>query len=153
LASAQGCQIIGHSWDHKDLTNLSEPEIRAELKDTADVIEAACGVRPAMYRPPYGAANDSVKAVSTELGFALINWNIDTLDWKTKNADAIYEAVMKDVSDGDIILCHDIYSSTADAMKRVIPKLTKQGYQLVTVEELLRFSQKPVKPGDVYFNR
>jgi peptidoglycan/xylan/chitin deacetylase (PgdA/CDA1 family) len=152
-ATAMGCQIIGHSWDHKDLTKLSKSEIRTELTDTANAIEKACGIRPVMYRPPYGAVNDTVKSVSKDLGLSMINWNIDTLDWKTKNANAIYKAVMKDVSDGDIILCHDIYSTTADAMERVIPGLVKKGYQLVTVEELLSFSKKTVKPGNVYFNK
>jgi peptidoglycan/xylan/chitin deacetylase (PgdA/CDA1 family) len=152
-ASAQGCQVIGHSWDHKDLTKLSAESVRVELEGTADIIEAANGIRPTMYRPPYGAVNDSVKAVSQELGFSLINWNVDTLDWKTKNADKIYAAVMKDVSDGSILLCHDLYDTTADAMERVIPELVAQGYQLVTVEELLSFSQESVVPGNVYTAR
>jgi peptidoglycan/xylan/chitin deacetylase (PgdA/CDA1 family) len=152
-ATAQGCQVIGHSWDHKDLTKLPADSVWAELGNTADIIEAANGIRPTMFRPPYGASNDAVRTISKELGFALITWNVDTLDWKTKNADKVYAAVMKDVSDGSIILCHDLYDTTADAMERVIPELIAQGYQLVTVEELLSFSQNAVEPGNVYTNR
>jgi len=147
----QGSQIIGHSWDHKQLTKLTEAEIRKELQKTNTSIYDAAGVEPKMYRPPYGAANDVVKSISKELGMSLINWSVDTEDWKSKNADAVYKSIMKDAKDGSIILCHDLYESTAKAMKRVIPELVKQGYQLVTVEELLSASGKEIEPGKVYF--
>ncbi|MDR3225739.1 MAG: polysaccharide deacetylase family protein, partial [Clostridiales Family XIII bacterium] len=147
----QGSQIIGHSWDHKQLTKLTEEEIRKELQETNASIHDAAGVEPKMYRPPYGAADDAVKSISKELGLSLINWSVDTEDWKSKNADAIYENIMKDAKDGSIILCHDLYESTAKAMKRAIPELAKQGYQLVTVEELLTVSGKTITPGEVYF--
>ncbi|MDR0886898.1 MAG: polysaccharide deacetylase family protein [Clostridiales Family XIII bacterium] len=152
-AVAEGNQVIGHSWSHKDLTKLTDAEIRAELNDTANAIEAASGTRPTMHRPPYGAVNDTIKSISKELGFSIINWNVDARDWKTKNADATYTAVMRDVKDGCIVLCHDYYDSTADAMARIIPELTAQGYQLVTVQELLSFSEHKAEPGEVYFNR
>lgn len=75
---------------------------------------------------------------------------MDTLDWQTRDADATYEAVMSDVFDGAIILCHDLYETAAEAMERVIPALIEQGYQLVTVSELLSYSDGGIVPGNLY---
>ena len=83
----------------------------------------------------------------------LYYWSIDTLDWKSKNADAVYNKVMKQVKDGDIILMHELYDSTAAAVERMVPELIKQGYQLVTCEQLVyaKTGKKPV-PGTQYLN-
>ncbi|MCL2461393.1 MAG: polysaccharide deacetylase family protein [Defluviitaleaceae bacterium] len=147
-----GCEVIGHSWDHRDMTKLSVSQIKAEILDTNEIIESITGVAPSMYRPPYGAVNNTMKQVSKDLGFSLINWSVDTLDWQSRNANAVYNAVMKDTKDRSIILCHDLYGSTADAMERVIPKLIAQGYQLVTVSELIKYSGGTFEAGKVYYN-
>jgi peptidoglycan/xylan/chitin deacetylase (PgdA/CDA1 family) len=149
----QGSEIIGHSWDHKQLTELSADEVKQELENTKRVIYEVAGVRPSLYRPPYGAVNAQIKEVSRELGLAMINWSVDTEDWRSRDAGAVYQAVMADVKDGSIILCHDLYGSTAEAMERVIPELIARGYQLVTVSELLSFSENPVEAGSVYYHR
>jgi peptidoglycan/xylan/chitin deacetylase (PgdA/CDA1 family) len=147
---AAGNEIIGHSWDHKNLVKLTGAEIWRELVDTNEAITAATGFTPRLYRPPYGSVNDVLRGVSTQLGLSLINWSVDTLDWKTKNPDKTYESIMSSVKDGSIILCHDIYTATADAMEYVIPELIAQGYQLVTVSELLSFSDRAVEAGNIY---
>jgi peptidoglycan/xylan/chitin deacetylase (PgdA/CDA1 family) len=104
-------------------------------------------------RPPYGACNDDVKAVAKTLGVSFINWSVDTLDWKTKNADAVYNEIIDNVSDGAIILCHDLHKTTVDAMERVIPKLISEGYQLVTVSQLMEYSEKQLEPGKLYYRQ
>ena len=147
-----GCEVIGHSWDHRDLTKLTADEIKAELLDTSAVIESATGAVPMMYRPPYGAVNDTLKNTSAELGYAIIYWSVDTLDWETRNADQVYSAVMSNAGDRAIVLCHDLYGSTAEAMERVIPALIAKGYQLVTVSELMYYSGKTLNPGTVYYS-
>jgi len=143
----QGSQVMGHTWDHKELTKLSESAIKKELTDTNDAIFKIIGIHPAMYRPPYGSFNDTVKKVSKELGLAIIHWNVDPGDWKVRDADTVYNNIMSHVKDGCIIGCHDTYASTLEAMKRVIPDLILKGYKLVTVEELLGSTM----PGQVYF--
>ena len=145
-----GCEIIGHSWDHRNLTKLSESEIRKEILDTYNAIEAITGDAPQLYRPPYGSVNDTVKAVSRELGFAMITWSVDPEDWKTKNADAVYSAVMSHIKNKAIVLSHDLYRTTAEAYERIFPELIAQGYQLVTVSELLSYTYDTLKPGAVY---
>ncbi|MCL2344167.1 MAG: polysaccharide deacetylase family protein, partial [Firmicutes bacterium] len=148
-----GDEVIGHSWDHKDLTKLSYDQIASELSKTSAKLESVLGVAPpALFRPPYGAVNGAMKTVARDLGYAMIYWSVDTLDWKTKNTDAIYAAVMSGASDGAIILCHDRVGETADAMERAIPDLIAQGYQLVTVSELIENSGKAFEAGTVYYS-
>ncbi|MDR1953121.1 MAG: polysaccharide deacetylase family protein [Clostridiales Family XIII bacterium] len=149
-AAAQQCQIIGHSWDHKQLTKLSDAEVGAQLARTNEVIYRVTGQNPVMYRPPYGAADDRVKNISAQLQLALVNWSLDTKDWKTRNADQTYRAIMNNVGNGNIVLCHDLYAQTAEAMERVIPELVQRGYQLVTISELLHYSGNAVTPGQMY---
>ena len=145
-----GCEVIGHSWNHRDLTKLSEQDIRAQLIETNNTIESITGVAPIAHRAPYGAVNNSVRKVSRELGLSIILWTVDTQDWKTRNADAVYTYIMNNAFDKSIILCHDLHSTTAAAMERVVPELIDSGYQLVTVSELLYFSGKIQEPGVVY---
>ncbi len=145
-----GNEIGIHTWSHAKLTELSEEEILAQIVDTYNAVQQYAGFTCAAVRPPTGAYNDTVKAVAAELGLYLANWSVDTLDWQTRDADATYEAIMSDVFDGAIILCHDLYETTAEAMERVIPALIEQGYQLVTVSELLSYSDGGIVPGNLY---
>ena len=147
----QGSEIIGHSWDHKDFTKLTDEQIRKELSQTQDAIYAAVNIRPKLYRAPYGAVNDRVKSISKEMGLSIVLWSVDTRDWESLNADAVYNEVMKDVKDGAIILEHETHPTTIDAMERVVPELVRRGYKLVTVSELLRAAGKDTAPGSVIY--
>ena len=111
------------------------------------------GIDSLIVRPPYGACNDDVKSVGKNLGVSFINWSLDTLDWKTKNPTSIYNEIIKNASNGDIILCHDLHKTTVDAMERVIPKLLADGFQLVTVSQLMKYSQNKLLPGEIYYKQ
>ena len=91
--------------------------------------------------------NDKVKELSE---FPIIIWDIDTLDWKYHNSNRIAKRVLSKVTDGDIVLMHDVYSSTANALKIIIPELKKQGYTFVTVSELFYYKGIELKKGKVY---
>ncbi|MDR1734010.1 MAG: polysaccharide deacetylase family protein [Oscillospiraceae bacterium] len=145
-----GFEIVGHSWDHKNLSTLADYQIEEELNRTQNEIRTVLGANPKFFRPPYGAFNQSVKNVSEASGLAILMWSVDSRDWASKDVDAIYSKIMNNVQDGSIILCHDIYESTADAMARVIPALVEAGYQLVTVSELLTIADKSVVAGKNY---
>ncbi|MDR0840215.1 MAG: polysaccharide deacetylase family protein [Christensenellaceae bacterium] len=147
---AQGSEVSNHTWEHAKLTNLSHDEIRKQIKSTSDAVKAITGQPTTFLRPPYGSVNDTVKSVAKELGMAIVTWSIDTEDWKTRNSDKTYQRIMDQVKDGSIILCHDLFSETGDAMERVIPALIEQGYQLVTVTELLTYGGNTVQAGAVY---
>ena len=148
--SQMGHELAPHTWNHPDLTELTEDEVRKEIKDTQDAITAITGHAPVIFRPPYGSINGIGKKVCRELGLAVINWSLDSWDWQTLDADAVYNEVTDAVKDRDIILCHDQYDSTAEAAERILDTLTAQGYQFVTVSELFRYAEKTLKPGQVY---
>lgn len=149
----EGHEIGGHSWSHRQLTNLSNKDLTDQIMNTRAKVYEVTGVDSTIIRPPYGAYNDDVKSVCQNLGIVIVNWSVDTLDWKHKDADKVYDSIMTDIKDGDIILCHDLYESTVDAMERVIPDLLANGYQLVTVSELLSYSDKEIIVGKVYTKR
>lgn len=147
---AQGSEIGNHSWSHAYLTKLDEQGVREQLQWTVDEVEKATGVKPTLLRPPYGSLNDSVLGVIKEMGMPIITWSIDTLDWSTKDPHKTYDAIMSSVTNGCIILCHDIHEETAEAMVSVVPDLVKAGYQLVTVSELLALVNGGAIAGTVY---
>lgn len=148
----EGHQIASHSWDHRQLTKLNSQQITDQIMMTRAKIFDITGVDPKVMRPPYGSCNARVKEVGKELGVSFVNWSVDTLDWKTKNVNSIYNEIMKSANDGSIILCHDLYKTTVDAMEKVIPKLIEDGYELVTVDELMAASGG-LEPGRLYFRR
>ncbi|MDR1992990.1 MAG: InlB B-repeat-containing protein [Nitrososphaerota archaeon] len=147
-ASTQGCDIFGHSWNHNDLTTLTPTELTQDLKNTNNAIFNATGIHPNMFRPPYLAYNDDVINAAKDMGLAIILCAIDSADWETLNATAIYNQIMNEAWDGAIILCHDIYAPTVDALAQAIPDLIADGYDLVTVSELLG----KTNPGQLYSN-
>ena len=151
--AAEGHEIGNHSWNHKQLTTLDEKELTDQIMKTRAKIYDITGVDVHIMRPPYGAHNEFVRGVAAKLGVPFINWSVDTVDWKTKNAQAVYNEIMKNAKNGSIILCHDLHKTTVDAMETVIPKLIADGYQLVTVSELLSFSNNGLVPGKVYYKK
>ena len=146
------CEIICHAWDHYDLTKLSGKEIQKQLFDTIAAIARVTGEVSLMFRPPYGYVDKKVEKIAKKLGLAMVNWSIDPKDWETQNAEAIYTMIMNEVKDGDIILCHDVYDSTAIAASHLIPDLIARGFQLVTVSELLLHKYGQIEPGRLYWN-
>lgn len=149
-AVREGNELAVHSWDHCQLTRLGAGKVTEEIETTRQKIFELTGRECTVLRPTYGAVNDTLMRVAKELDMIVVNWSVDTLDWKTRNADATYRAVMQGAEDGAIILCHDLYGETVDAMERVIPELTARGYRLVTVTELLTADARTVEAGRLY---
>lgn len=146
---AEGHQVGNHSWTHRQMTALSADEMLKEMRDTDAAVERAAGHRTSTMRPPYGAINADVRAAMAKYSTGqIITWSVDTLDWKTRNAEATLESVRNDTKSGSIILMHDIHAETVQAVPQVIRHLKQQGYTLVTVNDLLA-PEKP-QPGKVY---
>ena len=144
-----GNQIGNHSYNHKNLTTISDKELYKQIKGTDDLIYIATGYTPSVMRPPYGATN---KELNNKIPKPIIKWSIDTRDWENRNAEFITRTILEDVKDGDIILMHDIYDSTAQASNIVIPELIKRGFQLVTVDELFEYRESTITAGEQYYN-
>lgn len=149
----EGHEIGGHSWDHRQLTKLGTEDLNLQFLSTRAKIFEITGIDTTIVRPPYGSYNDEVKSIAASHGIVLVNWSVDTLDWKYRDADKVYNSIMQEAKDGAIILCHDLHATTVDAMERAIPDLIAQGYQLVTISQLLSTREEPVTPGSVYNKR
>ncbi len=142
-----GCEIGSHTFDHPDLTKMDASGIKDQVDRTDQSLHDIIGQGATVLRPPYGAINDTVKATIRK---PLILWNIDTLDWKTRNAQMTVNEVMTKAQDGDIILMHDIHSESVDAAIEMIPKLIAQNYQLVTVSEMAAAKGIKMENGERY---
>ncbi len=142
-----GNEIGNHTWSHVNLSSSSTATISQQINSTNTAIYNATGVYPRLYRPPYGAYN---KTVLNCISMPAIMWSVDTLDWKTRNAQKTLQSVQKSTTDGAIILMHDIHSPTADAVESVVRHLLMNNYQLVTVSELIEARQGAIVSGRVY---
>lgn len=146
--AAEGHEIGNHTYEHKNLTKLSGAQIQRQINRCNDTVQAVCGVRPSLVRPPGGAKNAAVLANAQA---PVIMWSIDTRDWKTRNAAKTVNAVMSQIRDGDIVLMHELYSQSGAAALEIIPRLSEAGYQLVTVSEMAAL-RGGASPGGVYFH-
>lgn len=151
-ALQMGCEILCHAWDHKHFIELPKREIKKHLVSTREAIAAVTGSVSPCFRPPYGEYDEKVAKVARKLGFSMVNWSLDTQDWDHKDAELTYNSIMSEAKDGDLVLCHDVYESTAEAMSRVIPELIAKGFELVTVTELIREKYGELVPGEMYFD-
>ena len=130
-----GCQIGNHTYDHANLNKLGAYGVRTEVNKCSNAVYAAAGVYPMIGRPPYGSVNQTVR---NAVNIPWFNWNVDTLDWKNRDANYVYNYVINNVKDGQVILMHDLHPTTAQAMVKAIPKLHEMGYQLVTIDEMAK---------------
>lgn len=145
--SDSGMEIGNHTFNHLLLTKYKEEKIKEEIDSTSNLIFETVGKRPRLLRPSYGAFNKRVKDASNS---PIIIWDIDTLDWKRHNSKKIASRVLNRVHDGDIVLMHDIYSATANALDIIIPELLERGFDIVTVPELFYYKEISLEKGKAY---
>lgn len=130
----EGHLIGNHTYHHVQITSLSLEEACKEIQETSDLIEELTGTGTEYVRPPFGTWN---KELEERLDLIPVMWSIDTKDWTTQNVDWIVQEAVKHAEDHDIILMHDSYQSTVDAVKRVIEQLEAEGFEFVTVDEII----------------
>ncbi len=147
---AGGNEIACHTWSHPNLTNLSAAKVRYQIESTVNAVRDITGYEVKVLRPPYGKHNKTVRSICAEMDIVIAHWELDTRDWSSRNTNKVYNAIMKGTKNGYIILCHDLYATTAAAVEKAIPELIAKGYQLVTVSELLSFHKDGATPGKVY---
>lgn len=147
---ASGCLVGTHMYSHTKLTDMTAAEVENELNQCRAIHLSVIGAQPSVARPPYGSTNATVREA---LNLPLINWSLNSNDWETRDADRIYNDVMNNIQDGDIVLFHDLKDFSASAIERIVPALTKQGYQLVTVQELFELKGRTLEPGVLYSSR
>lgn len=136
---AMGCEVGTHTYDHENLTHISDEDVRHTALKCKYLIQFTCGINTGLLRAPGGNCNEETLAALNKVDLPNIMWSVDPQDWKNRDADYVHDTVMQYVSDGDIVLMHDIHMTTAEASKRIIPELAEAGYQLVTVSELAAY--------------
>ena len=144
---ADGHVIGNHSWSHPVLSKLSLDDAKKQITDTEDALTKVLGSSSKLMRPPYGAITDDIR---NSLDLSFIMWNVDSLDWKSKNEAAILTEIQREVKNGSIILMHDIHAETVNALPKVIDYLKGQGYDFVTIPDLL---DSRLKAHQLYYNR
>lgn len=132
-----GHEVMSHSNDHAHFNTLSAQEITADLNTCNDKIEAVTGVRPTLFRCPYGEYDDHVINTVRSLGMEPVQWDVDSLDWKDISADEITRRVTEKVQPGSIVLFHNAALHTPEALPYIIESLLQEGYTFVPISELI----------------
>lgn len=140
-AKEQGHELASHSYSHPFLPNLTNQQVSDEVQKTDKAIYNAIGELPQFLRPPYGAVDENT---AQRIGKPIIQWNVDSLDWQSKNKNAILSVIKQTVAPNSIVLLHDIQPATVEALPEVIAYLKKENYTLVTISELLGHQAKPM---------
>ena len=147
----EGHSIGNHTYDHAELTRLSDTGAISQIDRTNDIIEDITGIRPVLMRPPLGLRNKRIDNLIKNLNMYNILWNVDPVDWDYKGAQHIHNAVVRKIQSGDIVIMHDFYPNTVTATDMILSTLSARGYRFVTVDELLRFDEKAARE-DVYYS-
>lgn len=142
-----GCEIGNHTYEHKVLTELNAEQIWLQIYRTNEAVKKVTGEYPTLMRPPCGYDNGSTNCI---IAMPLILWSVDTKDWQTQNCYCSVQTVLENVKDGDIILMHDMYEASAEAVETIVPSLIAEGYQLVTVSELAEYRGMILQEGEEY---
>lgn len=132
-----GMEIGTHSNTHPDMAKISEENIRKELSTSMEKLTAITGKQVKVFRPPFGSYNNTLLSVCDDLGLKAIQWDVDSLDWKGLSAGEITKRVMNKAKNGSIILMHNNADHVVEATRLTLDYLTKAGYKVTTVGELI----------------
>ena len=138
-------EVASHTYSHKNLDTLSKDDILKEINSTSIIFNEITNDNIKYIRPPYGNYNDTVKSTN----YPIVLWNIDPKDWLVKDSKKVYNSVLKHACDGCIVLMHDLYPTTIEAVKMLIPKLNNMGYEIVSISDLLKYKNYNLKNGEI----
>ncbi len=144
----EGHEVGNHGYSHRNMQELGRRQIAQEILDTEALLPENCRIR--FLRPPGGCCSDGVRQVAEARNLAILNWSVDPRDWAVQNAAAVEQAVLKNVTDGDVILLHDMSDSSVTAALHIIDQLAAQGYEFVTASELAVLRGCIPKAGKIY---
>ena len=135
--SDAGHEIMCHSNDHAHFNTLSADQIAADINACCDKIEAVTGTRPTLFRPPFGEYDDHVVTTVRGMGMEIIQWDVDSLDWKDYDAPTITQRVTSKVGPGSIVLFHNAALHTPEALPSILEYLLQEGYDVVPISQLI----------------
>ncbi len=142
-----GCEIGNHSYSHANFKTIAPEETQEELQKTDEVVEEYTGEKPTLIRTPYGLCENDVLCCMDRPN---VSWSVDTEDWKYKDSDRLIKYVTENASDGAIVLMHDIYKTTAQAVEPILEALIEQNYEMMTVTELSAIKGVELEAGETY---
>lgn len=135
--SAEGHEIGNHSWSHPDFLSLDPGMARTEVEKT-EIALAELGIRPRLFRPPYGRISDDQRGwITRELGYKIVLWTIDSLDWQNQPPSGVVKRLLSRNRPGEVVLFHDIHGVAIRGIRRIVESLLAGGFEFVTVSELL----------------
>lgn len=135
--AARGHEIGNHSDSHAHFTQIAESKIRAEMDSCSDKIETLTGIRPTLFRPPYGDYNSKVVTVVRDEGYECVQWSIDSLDWKNRGAEDLIKRATNNVQPGDIILFHNDSQYIVEALPAILKHYQAQGFKMIPAKDIL----------------
>lgn len=144
--SDNNMEVGSHSYSHKYLTSLSDEELLEEINSVTILYKEITGKDINLLRPPYGSIDNKLQEMSM---FPLVTWSIDPYDWLHKDKEFVKNHILSHAYDGAIVIMHDLYETTIEAVKELIPELKASGYELVTVSELAKIKGKTLTPGEI----
>ena len=136
LINKNGHDVANHSHTHLDMTGLNEDKIKLEILNANKKIEELTGNKNILFRAPFGAYNNLMVKTAKSMGIYMIQWDVDSLDWKDMGVEAIVSRVTNKVKNGSIILFHNDTKFTLDALPGVIEGLRNKGYEFVKLTDL-----------------
>ena len=145
----RGYEVGNHTVDHSNLNKLNESNILQKINNNNDLFKSYTGSEMKLVRCPYGNSNKKVRGT---INNPIIYWSVDSRDWESRNTDKIYNLVINNTKEGDIILFHDIYGTTRDAIEKLANYFYKNGYKVVSVSELFQMYNKNLENHVVYYN-
>ncbi len=131
------------------MKKLSDEEVINDFKNMNEFYQSIFNENMNLIRPPYGSINESQQ---TLLDASYILWSLDTNDWRYRSSDYLVNYVIDNIKDGDIILFHDAYDSSASAIEELLPILYSKGYQVMSVSELFKLKNVPLEKNKIYYN-
>ncbi len=133
----RGHDVGNHSTNHPYMTKLSDDEIEKELNITGDKIEKLIKEKPILFRPPFGDYNDRVINVCKDNGYYVIQWDVDSLDWKEMGVQPVVDRVTRNVRNGSIVLFHNNAKYVLEYLPIIIERLQREGYEIVPISQLI----------------
>ena len=144
-----GNEIGSHTYNHANMGKMTDEEILNDYETMNNLYKNLFKTDLKYIRPPYGVIKkNQLDLIPT----SYILWSLDTNDWRYRNSDYLVNYVLENVQDGDIILFHDSYDSTVDAIKKLLPLLYSKGYQVMSVSELFDLKKISIQNNQIYHN-
>ena len=144
----EGHEIGCHGFSHDSMASMSRRDIYEEIQSTLALLPE--GSRVKLLRPPGGCCSESVTQVAQALKMPIVQWSVDPKDWAVHDAAVVASRVLREAKDGDIILLHDMSSSSVSAALAIVDTLTARGFRFATVSELAAQKQTPLAGGKTY---